>query len=200
MQRGAINEVPMANPFGTPLDPTSVYTLAASFIVSCPASNAPLPFVPFPRLAYKSTGCTCEEPNCSPPHLQKRGYPSPTKSYEHSTMATKTWGHPKPTSSSLSDTCPPPMAGATVMFTAAKTIPAGSFLTFVNGLSVVSVAGNVSGKSISAAIPSVAMGQTYVFVTSSDQEATLSDTAVLFGPAIVEVYPPAPSINYSVLK
>jgi hypothetical protein len=194
MQRGAINEVPMANPFGTPLDPTSVYTLAAMFIVSCPASNAPLPFVPFPTLTLDASVCTCEEPNCSPPKLQRR-HEAPHW------QPTKTWSSPKPTATSgLTDTCSPPMAGATVMFTAAKSIPAGSYVTFVSGLNVVSVAGTISGSNISAAIPAVAQGQTYVFVTSSDQETTLSDAAVLFGPAILEVYPPAPSINYSILK
>lgn len=196
MQRGAINEVPMPNPFGTPLDPTSVYTLAAMFITSCPASNAPLPFVPFPTLALDASVCTCEEPNCSPPMLQKRN-PNPwTKSMGWGTPT----GYPAPTPTALTDTCVAPMAGATVMFTAASAIPAGSFLTFVSGLSVVSVPGDISGMDISAAIPSVAMGQTYVFVTSADQEGTLSDAAVLFGPAILEVYPPAVVLNYSILK
>lgn len=199
MQRGAINEVPMANPFGTPLDPTSVFTLAASFIVSCPASNAALPFVPFPSLTVDASTCTCEEPNCSPPMLQKRT-PTETEPAWQWETATKTYPYAKPTATALSDTCSPPAAGATVMFTAAKDIPAGSYVTFVNGLAVVSVPGTIDGMKISAAIPSVAMGQTYVFVTKSDQEGTLSDAAVLFGPAILEVYPPAPSINYSVLK
>jgi hypothetical protein len=197
MQRGAINEVPMANPFGTPLDPTSVFTLAASFIVSCPASNAPLPFVPFPSLALDASVCTCEEPNCWPPRLQKK---EASMTYAHAPSMTKTYSSYKPTATALSDTCSPPYAGSTVMFTAASEIPAGSYVTFINGLSVVSVKGTISGMSISAAIPSVAMGQTYVLVTSSDQEGTLSDAAVLFGPAILEVYPPTPTLNYSILK
>jgi hypothetical protein len=86
------------------------------------------------------------------------------------------------------------------MFTAVSNIPAGSYLTFVNGLNVVSVAGMIDGMSISAPIPTVAAGQTYVFVTSSDQEGTLSDAAVLFGPAILEVAPAAPMVDYSVLR
>lgn len=86
------------------------------------------------------------------------------------------------------------------MFTAATHIPMGSYLTFVNGLNVVSVAAMIDGMSISAPIPSVAAGQTYVFVTSSDQEGMLSDAAVLFGPAILEVAPPAPMIDYGVLR
>ncbi|WPG99917.1 Hypothetical protein R9X50_00273800 [Acrodontium crateriforme] len=55
-------------------------------------------------------------------------------------------------------------------------------------------------KKITAAIPSVDQGQTYVFVTNCDVEGTLDDTKVLFGPAVLEVNPPAPEINYSVLK
>ncbi len=192
MQRAAINEVPMANPFGTPLDPMSVYTLAAMFIVSCPASNPPLPFTPFPSLAVDASTCTCEEPDCNPGLFEKRGWegwsPSSTESA------------PAPTASASSKTCSPPMAGASVKFTAAKDIPAGSYVTFVSGLNVVSVPGTINGADITAAIPSVAMGQTYVFVTNADIEGTFSDTAVLFGPAVLEVYPPPPTINYSILK
>jgi len=50
MQRGAVGLVPAANPYGTPLSPSPVYTLAAAFIKSCPASNAALPFKAFPAL------------------------------------------------------------------------------------------------------------------------------------------------------
>jgi len=82
--------------------------------------------------------------------------------------------------------CRPPIAGTTVMFTAAGTIPANSYVTFVNGLSITSVKGTVKGSQISAKIPSVDEGQTYVFVTSSDVEGTMKDAAVLFGPAILE--------------
>ena len=194
MQRGAVNEVPMANPFGTPLDPTSVYTLAAMFITSCPASNAALPFVPFPTLTLDASVCTCEEPDCSPPQLQRRDWNSssaPSMTASSSAAA--------PTTTSLTDTCSPPYAGSSVMLTAAGAIPPGSFVTFVSGLNVVSVAGTADGNSTSAAIPAVAQGQTYVFVTSSDQEGTLSDAAVLFGPAILEVYPPPPTLNYGIL-
>lgn len=149
MQRGALNEVPAANPFATPLDPTSVFTLAASFIVSCPKTNAALPFTPFPGLTYVSTSQPC-------------------------------W------------------AGSTISLKAAASIPAHSYVTFVSGLSVVSVPGTINGQTISAAVPSVAQGQTYVFVTKSDVETTFSDSAVLFGPAIVEVTPPTPTLNYSI--
>lgn len=163
------------------------------FIVSCPASNAPLPFTAFPYLAYDGEVCTCEEPDCSSPSVYvKRG------------------GAP----------CAPPSAGDTVSFTAVAKIPAGSYLTFVNGLAIASVAGKIwgkyplevgfgfihtnrfPGKSISAAIPdTIVGGQTYVFVTSSDITGDFSafdDTAVLFGPALLEVNPPPPVIHYKI--
>lgn len=50
MQRQAVGYVPSANPYGTPLSPSPVFTLAAGFIVSCPESNAALPFKAFPAL------------------------------------------------------------------------------------------------------------------------------------------------------
>ena len=191
MQRAAINEVPMANPFGTPLDPMSVYTLAAMFIVSCPASNPPLPFTPFPTLTVDESTCTCEEPDCNPGLFEKRGWEG-WSSTESAPAATST--------AASSKTCSPPAAGASVTFTAAKDIPAGSYVTFVSGLNVVSVPGTINGADITATIPSIAMGQTYVFVTNTNIEGTFSDAAVLFGPAVLEVYPPPPTINYSILK
>ena len=176
MQRSAINEVPEANPFGTPLDPTSVYTLAANFIVSCPASNAPLPFVPFPALTVDASVCTCEEPTCDVELAKRDGWSGS--------------GSPcKPgNGGGNSRDCSPAKAGAPVKLTAASKIPAGSFVTFVSGLSVVSVPGTIDadGVDITAVIPSIAQGQTYVFITSSDVEGTFSDSAVLFGPAVLE--------------
>jgi hypothetical protein len=176
MQRGAIGEVPMANPYGTPLDPMSVYTLAASFIVSCPSTNAALPFTAFPSLAVDGSVCTCEEPECTPSQITKRepgweGWSSTTSA-------------PAPSATAY---CSPPMAGATIMLTAAKDVPAGSYVTFVSGLMITSVKpSNINGATVSVAIPSIAKGQTYVFITNSDVEGTFSDSAVLFGPAVLE--------------
>lgn len=50
-QKGA----PFSGSFQTPLDQNQVFTLAASFITSCPASNQALPFTAFPALAVKGT-------------------------------------------------------------------------------------------------------------------------------------------------
>jgi hypothetical protein len=185
-----------------PLDANAVFTLASMFIVSCPPSNAPLPFTAFPYLATNGKVCTCEEPQCGDPSQYiKRGAP---------------W---------YSSTCGPPSAGDTVSFTAVGKIPAGSYLTFVNGLVVTSIPASISGMSqcfpvqgnhlvahTDAILGSVATGkvpatilggQTYVFVTSLDLEGDFtdfSDAAVLFGPAVLEVNPGPPAINYNILK
>jgi hypothetical protein len=178
MQRGAIGEVPMANPNGTPLDPMAVFTLAASFIVSCPSTNAALPFTAFPSLALGGAVCTCEEPSCVPSNVTKRG-----SWVSWSANTTNSTAPPPSTAAS----CPPPTANSTIMLTAANPVPEGSFVTFVSGLAVVSTKpSKIDGANVYVAIPSAAQGQTYVFITNSDVEGSFSDRAVLYGPAIVE--------------
>lgn len=54
--RAALGESPFPAPFDTPLDFDEVYTLAAPFIVSCPASNPVLPVKAFPSLSLGTTG------------------------------------------------------------------------------------------------------------------------------------------------
>ena len=227
MQRGAIGEVPMANPYGTPLDPMSVYTLAASFIVACPSSNPPLPFTAFPSLAVDGSVCTCEEPNCTPSQITKRKA-EPEAEWKDYYPSSTAYSAPTPTAPAPSATatayCTPPAAGASIELTAAASIPAGSYVTFVSGLMITSVKpSKIDGANIYVTIPSAAQGQTYVFITSSDIEGTFSDSAVLFGPAVLEgkvlscplflssrirkltgeiclVDPPAPSYDPSILK
>lgn len=162
----------------------SVYTLALAFIDSCPPGNPTLPFTAFPSLAYDGKTCTCEQPIC--------GNPSAYIKRDHESYP---WGN-----NGDGKYCKAPLSGATVSFTAMKKIPAGSYVTFVNGLVVTSVKGTVSGKTITAKIPAGLGGQTYVFATKSDVEGTFDDTQVLFGPAILEVRPAPPSIDYSILK
>ncbi len=72
------------------------------------------------------------------------------------------------------------------MLTAASTIPAGSYVTFVNGLAVTSVQGTINGSSVSVQIPAGLGGQTYAFISGSDVEGTFTDSTVLFGPAVLE--------------
>jgi hypothetical protein len=87
--------------------------------------------------------------------------------------------------------------GEVLSFTTKTAPPAGSFVTFVSGLSVTSVALSGSGTTFSAAVPATASGQTYVFVTNANVTA-ITDAVVLFGPAITDVTPAAPTLDYSV--
>lgn len=49
--RNALGEFPFPQPFDNPLTLDEVYTLAAPFIVSCPANNPALPVKAFPALS-----------------------------------------------------------------------------------------------------------------------------------------------------
>lgn len=49
--RNVLKQDPFAQPFDVPLTPNEVFTLAGSFIVSCPSDNPTLPLKPFPTLA-----------------------------------------------------------------------------------------------------------------------------------------------------
>lgn len=113
----------------------SVYTLATLFIVSCPASSPPLPFKAFPYLQVDGNTCTCEEPYCNYPgeYIKEKRWGDHGKGWP------KTWQKNQ-------GRCSPPTAGQTATFTAAKDVPAGSYVTFVSGLSVTSVKGsNING-------------------------------------------------------
>ncbi|ETI29518.1 hypothetical protein G647_01971 [Cladophialophora carrionii CBS 160.54] len=57
LQRSSLGAIGAANPFQTSLDANSVFTLASQFIVSCPASNPPLPFTAFPGLTVNAQPC-----------------------------------------------------------------------------------------------------------------------------------------------
>ncbi|KAL3418803.1 hypothetical protein PVAG01_09024 [Phlyctema vagabunda] len=54
--RAALDESPFPQPFDTPLTFNEVYTLAAGFIVSCPANNTALPVKAFPTVTLGTTG------------------------------------------------------------------------------------------------------------------------------------------------
>lgn len=205
MQRSAVGEVPMANPYGTPLDPTSVYSLAAMFITSCPPGNPSLPFVPYPSLTYMPNNAGyCEQANCAPSAQIKRAYndwasvtTTRTSTSTRATSTTTSTTSMMPTPSPNMN-MPPASAGTTITLVAASNVPAGSYVTFVSGLNVVSVPGTISGTTIRAQIPAVAQGQTYVFVSRTDQETNFDGTNILFGPAIVEVNPAPPAIDFSI--
>jgi len=50
-----MKQAPWSGAFDTPLGGNQVFTLASSFITSCPASNPTLPFSAFPALAFEGT-------------------------------------------------------------------------------------------------------------------------------------------------
>jgi len=78
-------------------------------------------------------------------------------------------------------------------------LPSGTFyVTFVNGLVTVSMAASVQGGMIQTTVPMDVSGQTYAFVTSSNVTA-VTDAVVLFGPAILEVTPPSPSFDLTIM-
>lgn len=54
--RANLNKVPFPQPFDAPLTYDEVYSLASSFITSCPASNPTLPVKAFPALSLGTTG------------------------------------------------------------------------------------------------------------------------------------------------
>lgn len=52
--RASLGQIPFAQPFDNPLDFNEVYTIASSFIASCPSSNMKLPVKAFPSLTVAS--------------------------------------------------------------------------------------------------------------------------------------------------
>ncbi|MCJ1329078.1 hypothetical protein MMC10_005755 [Thelotrema lepadinum] len=94
------------------------------------------------------------------------------------------------------------LAGTTVSFSTQATWSSGSsvFMTFINGLTVVSVpmaGGNTNGT---AQMPSSISGQTYVLMTNSAVTSAVNDSQVIAGPAVIEVSPAAPVLNDTLLR
>ncbi|TVY48613.1 Protein rds1 [Lachnellula occidentalis] len=79
-----------------------------------------------------------------------------------------------------------------------KTMPTGTFFaTWVSGLDIVPVDVTVANGVVTAPVPSQAMGQSYVFLTS-DNSGNVTDSNVLAGPTIVEVTPSSPTFNITI--
>ncbi|KAL1853294.1 hypothetical protein Plec18170_005290 [Paecilomyces lecythidis] len=93
-------------------------------------------------------------------------------------------------------------AGQTATLTVDPSAQLGdqTFVTFVSGLDTVSVQAEVAEGSVSAVIPPEAQGQTFVMLTNSKISGTVSDGAVVAGPAVMEVLPPAPKLDFSVQR
>ncbi|OJD14120.1 hypothetical protein AJ78_05494 [Emergomyces pasteurianus Ep9510] len=54
--RNSLSQISSAKVTGTPINANAIFSLAASFIVSCPKQNAPLPFRAFPTLTPTQPG------------------------------------------------------------------------------------------------------------------------------------------------
>jgi hypothetical protein len=72
--RNKVGQEPFAQPFDNPLSFNSVYTLAAQFIVSCPADNPPLPVKAFPTLTASAKDTTMSIMTNSTIMLATKGY------------------------------------------------------------------------------------------------------------------------------
>lgn len=146
--RNAIGEVPMSNPFGTPMALNAIYSIASGFIADCPSSNAELPV-----MAYKGLNVT-------------QGMPV--------------------------------AANSTVTFMADGDVPSSFYVTFVSGLDVLPMTGDMESGMIKVDIPWEVSGQSYAFITS-DNSRNLTDSNILFGPAILEVTPSSPTFNLTIM-
>lgn len=91
----------------------------------------------------------------------------------------------------------PAAPGIPFTFSVKGTLPSSFFVVFVSGLDTTSVMPTMQGGMISAVIPATAMGQTYVFLSKSMTNGSITDPMILYGPAIIEVTPPAPTFNIS---
>ncbi|GAD99231.1 conserved hypothetical protein [Paecilomyces variotii No. 5] len=151
--RSALFQVASANIAGTAATPNSIFTIASTFIKSCPESNPPLPFKAFPSLQ----------------------------------MA----GDQKMTT-----------AGQTAMLTVDPSVKLGdqTFVTFVSGLDTVSVPAEMAEGSVSAVIPPEAQGQTFVMLTNAKVSGSVSDGAVVAGPVVIEVSPPAAKLDFGLQR
>ena len=89
-------------------------------------------------------------------------------------------------------------SNATAFFSVGGAVAEPFFMTFVSGIDTTSMPGtNVNGM-LTAQIPAKAQGQTYAFVTKEAAKGAIQDSQVLFGPAILEVTPDAPTFDLTI--
>jgi len=104
-----------------------------------------------------------------------------------------------PTLKLTSDNPAAPGTVASFSFDPSLAIPATPFITFVSGLDIVSVPAQVPSAGVAtAAIPQQAQGQIYAMMTNAEVSGSIVDSAIVAGPAIIEVTPPAPTVDFSI--
>ncbi|TKA53124.1 hypothetical protein B0A49_11956 [Cryomyces minteri] len=91
----------------------------------------------------------------------------------------------------------PTAPGATVSFSTKAAMEGTKYVTFVSGLDIVAVSCTMRAGMIEAVVPMQASGQSYAFVTSSN-DANLTDSSIIAGPAILEVTPSSPTFDLSI--
>ncbi len=290
LQRSSLGAIGAPDPFFTPLDANAVFTLAAQFIVSCPSSNAALPFTSFPSLTVDAQQCFNEAGSFGASQVQEAVSATDTTSADYATI---TWADSTDTAvsdiadvtttvdtatesatdaaaavstttdaaasatestevaaattaparlrvrqdanstdatssvdvnatttadaavatdsavsaasseSSSASSCSPITAGSMINLTPDFSSSRHDFsrvteifVTFVEGLNIISIAvqinqGIIGGGGMSVQVPSGIGGQVFIFITIIDISGrSLSDSDVLFGPAILEGKPP----------
>ena len=191
-QRGELHQVPAANALGTPVSANAIFTLAASFIVECPATNVALPFTAFSALTVDASGCNDDrggkwnrwrnhKRDDGKNNDDKKKYDDQNNNYDDYNKWDQQYNGWK-----KNLVCPTPKVGEGAKFHAAIEIPQGSFLTFVSGLSVISVGASISGTVIEASVPPSISGQSYVFITKTALSGVIADTDIIAGPAVLE--------------
>ncbi len=201
-QRGELYEVPAANALGTPVSANAIFTLATSFIVECPATNVALPFTAFPALKVDDGGCGDEEGGKWNRWRNYKRTDYDDDNNQEKKDDEKQEGHDdKKDDNSYDDydkwdqqynqwkkdlVCSAPKVGEGAKFHSDCEIPQGSFLTFVSGLTTISVQASISGTVIEAAVPESISGQSYVFVTKTAMTGMIMDGDVISGPAVLE--------------
>lgn len=171
----AINNKAYLSVAGAILDTEAIHTSLHRFAIGEVAPANPYGSAIIPNAAYTLAAAFITSCPSSNPALPFKAFPA----------LTATQGNP--TSPGLSFTF------------SSSPLPSGTFyVTFVSGLVTVSMAASVSNGMIETIIPENVSGQTFAFVTNSNVTA-VTDAVVLFGPAILQVTPPSPTFDLTVM-
>ena len=93
----------------------------------------------------------------------------------------------------------PTAPGISFTFTS-SVVPSGTFfVTFISGLSTMSMPATYSNCMIYTNIAPTAMGQSYAILTNANVTSTITDSMVIAGPAVLEVTPDSPIFDLSIL-
>ncbi|KAF3914712.1 hypothetical protein AA313_de0207246 [Arthrobotrys entomopaga] len=96
----------------------------------------------------------------------------------------------------------PAAPGMPFQFSVTEALPSSFFVTFISGNDITSVTPTIaSAYNLFATAPQNSGGQAYVLLTSTDLTGgPIDDSKILFGPAIVEFTPDAPTFDPNYIK